>query len=350
MNDCFYISFLIPLTFNQFPIQIIHSIEKQRCIVYEILILYNGISNLVEEIKEFIYEDNIRIFLIRSIGKSNALNVGIQHSKYKFICVLDADCVLEENTIINAISHFQDINVSAVGGRLKTSNEKHNILTFTQRIEYMKTFNVCRLLFHTMNANYLISGAFGIFRKRDLLEVHGYDITTVGEDMELVLHLQELHKKIIYEKNSICYTKTPTTISHLLRQRDRWQRGLFDCLLKHKNLICNPKYGSLAFIAIPYQILFELLGPIFILLYFIFTVLFSINKIYEIWIFYLLYLIFETILTCIAETIEYEKWYMFFIKIPEAFIASILLTILSIPLSIVRVFGMITFHWRKMKW
>lgn len=351
MNGYFCISFLIPLASNHIPTKTIHSIKKQKCIVYEILILHNGITNLLEETNECIHHDsNIRILQIKKIGKSNALNIGIQHSKYELICVVDADCVLEENTLLNAINHFQDKEISAVGGRLKTVHQKHHILSFCQRIEYIKTFNVCRLLFNTINANYLISGAFGIFRKKDLIEINGYDITTVGEDMELVLHLQEFHKKVIYEKNSICYTKTPTTISHLFRQRDRWQRGLLDCLIKHRNLIFNPKYKALGFIALPYQILFELLGPIFILLYFIFTVIFLINKISEIWIVYLLYLIFQTILTCIAETIDYNKWYMFIIKIPEAFIASILLTILSIPLSVVRIYGMITFNWRKMKW
>ena len=42
-----------------------------------------------------------------------------------------------------------------------------------------------------LNAQCLISGAFGVFRKSALLEMNGYDTDTVGEDMELVLRLQD---------------------------------------------------------------------------------------------------------------------------------------------------------------
>ena len=48
-----------------------------------------------------------------------------------------------------------------------------------------------RRIFARLNAQCLISGAFGVFRKSTLLGINGYDIDTVGEDMELVLRLQE---------------------------------------------------------------------------------------------------------------------------------------------------------------
>lgn len=128
--------------------------------------------------------------------------------------------------------------ISAVGGRLKAVNEKKNLLVFLQKIEYMKTFNIWRTIFNHFNANCLISGAYGIFRKYDILLVNGYDTDTVGGDMEVVLSIQELlrgiGRKVVYEKDSICYTGTPATMFQLLCQRDRWQRGLLDCLIKHE--------------------------------------------------------------------------------------------------------------------
>lgn len=50
----------------------------------------------------------------------------------------------------------------------------------------MKTFQISRKIFARLNAQCLISGALGMFRKAALLEVNGYDTDTVGEDMELV--------------------------------------------------------------------------------------------------------------------------------------------------------------------
>lgn len=55
----------------------------------------------------------------------------------------------------------------------------------------MKIFQFSRRLFAMLNAQCLISGAFGVFRKSTLLEINEYDIDTVGEDMELILRLQE---------------------------------------------------------------------------------------------------------------------------------------------------------------
>ena len=168
------------------------------------------------------------------------------------------------------MQHFKDEHVSAVGGKLKAMSEKKNLLTFSQRLEYMKTFNIWRPLPDVLNANCLISGAYGIFRKSHILSVNGYDDDTVGEDMELVLSVQQLFrpygKSVYYEENSICYTKVPTTMRCLLHQRERWQRGLLDCIIKHNDLILNPLYGFLGLVAMPLQIV-QLLSPIFVLLH-----------------------------------------------------------------------------------
>lgn len=120
--------------------------------------------------------------------------------------------------------------------------------------------------------NDLISGAFGVFRKSTLLGMNGYDIDTVGEDMELVLRLQkqgfqQSKKQIVYEPTAVCYTGVPHSIKRLLHQRDRWQRGLMDCLIKHHNLIANPRYGLLGLVTMCYQLMVELLGPIFWVIY-----------------------------------------------------------------------------------
>ena len=58
----------------------------------------------------------IRFFLLREIyirkkGKGNALNEGIRHAKNDLICVLDADCVLQEDALSEAVKHFRNDEV-----------------------------------------------------------------------------------------------------------------------------------------------------------------------------------------------------------------------------------------------
>lgn len=362
------VSFLLPLTSDRIPEGTVQSVQKQAYKFYEIIILQNGVSYVpekvgVREVKPPLRYSNvpIRKLQIRSRGKGNALNIGIRYARYEFFCVLDADCVLDEHAIHIAMRHFENENVSAVGGRLKTMSEKKNIFTFLQKVEYMKTFNIWREIVDSFNANCLISGAYGIFRKYDVELVYGYDTDTVGEDMELILSLQELlrgiGRKVVYESDSICYTATPATLHRLLRQRDRWQRGLLDCLLKHERLMFNPEYGLLGCAVIPCQFFAELIGPIFAILHIIHLILAAIEfETYFIlhmkryWPFYFIYLLFEVSSTCLAEYLEYTKWYVCITKIPKAVVAVVLGTVLSVPLAFARLWGMISFPWRRLEW
>ncbi len=390
------ISILIPLTSDRIPKSTLSSVLNQRglCvnstdlnsgvdeIPYEIIILQNGVSTIqdgleVREIQLPICYVNIplRKLQIRSKGKGNALNIGIGHARYEYICVLDADCILDEDAICIAMRHFKDKNISVVGGRLKTMSEKKNIFTFYQKIEYMRSFNVWRPLFDVMNADCLISGAYGIFRRSYIERVQGYANDTVGEDMDLVLAIQQMFRKdgrcVCYEKDSLCYTSVPTTMQRLLHQRDRWQRGLMECLIKHKNLIFNPRYGFLGLVVMPYQVLVELLGPVFILLNCVnlicavgdikcwFALVESLKywlsgelgiRLQEIWNFYPIYLGIEVGLTCLAAWIEYDRWQVLAMKLPGAIAATGLGIILSVPLAMARFWGMVSCRWRRMQW
>lgn len=380
------ITYLIPFLGDRVPLDTIESVIKQEYGPYEIILLQNGVSEMAEDVFFNEYESDggasfvdipIKKLKIRRRGKSKALNLGIKEARYDFICVIDADCTLKSDAVDIAMKHFEDIYVSAVGGRLGVRSKRCNVLTFCQKIEYMKTFNIWRPFYNSLNANCLISGAYGIFRKSDIQLVDGYDADSVGEDMELVLSLQSiLHGRenvVCYEKDSVCYTSVPSSMRRLLRQRDRWQRGLLDCVKKHWNLIFNLKYGALGLVTMPYQSICELFKPIFILLNFgnLLCVLFKVDRYFKImrrirrfgfigkcinliipqsWYIYLTYLGFEVLLTCIAEYIEYGKAGVFITKLPEAVAATILGTVLSVPLAAARFWGMITFHWRKTKW
>ena len=365
---------------DRIPDSTIHSVLQQACKSFEIIILQNDVSSMPEEMEVMevalpicYAEVPMRKLQIRSRGKGNALNVGLSYAQYEFVCVLDADCILDDGAICIAMQHFKDVNVSAVGGKLKTMSEEKNLLTFYQRVEYRKIFNIWRPLLDDLNANCLISGAYGVFRKSDIDIVSGYDDDTVGEDMELVLSMQDSlknkGKRIRYEALSICYTGVPTTMQRFIHQRDRWQRGLLDCILKHWNMILNPRLGMLGLVAMPWQLFVELLGPFFVLLHvmnlscaavgvqgWLAIIAFFRNWIGlsdalpQMWGLYLVYLGFELSLTCIAEYIEYGRWWGAIMKLPEAIMATALGILLSVPLAMARVWGMISFPWRRLVW
>lgn len=175
---------------------------------------------------------------------------------------------MHKNALACAVKHFRNEDVAAVGRKLLVRTDDSSMLETIQFYEYLKTFHPNRRIFAWLNAQCLISGAFGLFRRSALLEINGYDTDTVGEDMELVLRLQEKaykqqKRKIVYETSAICYTTVPHSLKRLIRQLDMWQRGLMDCLIKHHRMILNTHYGLLGVVTLFYQLLVELISPVF---------------------------------------------------------------------------------------
>jgi cellulose synthase/poly-beta-1,6-N-acetylglucosamine synthase-like glycosyltransferase len=143
-----------------------------------------------------------------------------------------------------------------------------------QTVEYLRSFVAGRLGWTVLDGLLIISGAFGLFDRRAVMELGGY-LTgkgeqrhdTVGEDMEIVVRLtrkdRELRRggKVDYAYNANCWTEVPETWQALRRQRDRWHRGLMEVLCFHRSMAFRPRYGAAGMLSLPYFFLFELIGP-----------------------------------------------------------------------------------------
>jgi cellulose synthase/poly-beta-1,6-N-acetylglucosamine synthase-like glycosyltransferase len=148
-------------------------------------------------------------------------------------------------------------------------------------LEYLRVFLAGRMGWASLDASLIISGAFGIFSREAVVSAGGYATDTVGEDMELVVRLHRYHRekgipyKIHFVPDPVAWTECPESISVLARQRDRWQRGLYQTLTRHFRLLLNPRYGKAGLLAFPYFFFLEMLGPVIELLgylSFIFTI------------------------------------------------------------------------------
>jgi cellulose synthase/poly-beta-1,6-N-acetylglucosamine synthase-like glycosyltransferase len=219
-------------------------------------------------------------------GKSDALNAGICAASYPLVCCMDADIILEEDALLRvARPMIESGSVAAVGGIIRVANgcefEKGRLVKVKtprkplpnfQIVEYLRAFIAVRTAWSKLNCLLIISGAFGMFRRRDLIMAGGYSGDTVGEDMELttrmhrVLRENDRKYKISFVPDPIAWTEVPDTLRVLGRQRDRWHRGLIDTLVRHRRMLFNPRYGPVGLIAMPYFFIFEFLGPVIELL------------------------------------------------------------------------------------
>jgi len=215
-------------------------------------------------------------------GKSDALNTGIRYCRTPLFCAMDADTLLERDALVRVVRPFlENGNTVAAGGIIRIANGctikgggvkdirlPKNFLAKVQVLEYLRAFLAGRMGWEAIKATLIISGAFGIFKRVTVVEAGGYATDTVGEDMELIVHLHRYcrEKNIPYDitfvPDPVAWTECPESAKILGRQRDRWQRGLMEVILRHKKMLLNPKYGRIGMIAYPYFFFFEMLGPI----------------------------------------------------------------------------------------
>ena len=215
-------------------------------------------------------------------GKPDALNAGINISRYPLFCSIDADSVIEDNALLRVVKPFMEHpeETVAAGGIVRVVNGcrvrdgrvvqielPDRALPVIQVIEYLRAFLSGRVGWSMMKSLLIISGAFGVYRKKEVIEVGGYGLDTDTEDLDLVVrlhrHMREQGRKyrIVFVPDPVCWTEVPETITALRRQRSRWHRGLAQSLWAHKRVLCNPRYGTLGMVAFPHAFFFEMLGP-----------------------------------------------------------------------------------------
>ena len=193
------------------------------------------------------------IYLIEKVngGKADALNVGIEYASHDIIITLDADSILDPNSLHAMNTAFDDEKVLAAGGMVQISQgfngsyikpkPMFNVsgLIRYQIIQYLTDFYLHKTTQAKLRSITVIAGAFGAFRKHALFEAYGYR-KTVGEDLDITLRMHTLIRKkykrhkLIFVPNAICYTECPSTFKDLLSQRIRWQKGFIDCLFNFK--------------------------------------------------------------------------------------------------------------------
>lgn len=225
---------------------------------------------------------NLRVIDKENGGKADALNAGINASRYPIFCTVDADSILQRDSLRRVVKPFtEDPDTVACGGTVRIANGcevsggflsrvalPNHPLALIQIVEYLRAFLFGRMGWSPLNAVLIISGAFGLFRKEAVVEAGGYRTDTVGEDMELVVRLHRTRRaagkpcRITFVPDPICWTEAPQDLRTLKNQRVRWQRGLCESLSMNMGLLFHPRGGAAGWLAFPFMMLFEWLGPV----------------------------------------------------------------------------------------
>ena len=216
-------------------------------------------------------------------SKADATNAGLNAATSPYVCVLDADSVLERDALLRIMvpvladpnrvvavgGIVRVLNGSEVrGGQMCTARMPRTALEAVQVVEYLRAFLIGREAWAQGNMLTIISGAFGLFRTDLVRAVGGYRSSAIGEDIDLVVRLHRhllmtaSDYRIGFVPDPVCWTEAPSDLKSLARQRARWQNGLLDVLWNTRDMLFRPRFGRIGFCALPYLWLFELLAPV----------------------------------------------------------------------------------------
>ena len=216
-------------------------------------------------------------------SKAGAVNAGLNAASHPYVCVVDADSILENDALLRIMVPVQNdprrvvaaggivrvMNGSRVDhGRLREVRLPKSWLAVIQVIEYLRAFLIGREGWANFNLLLIVSGAFGVFRRDLVRQIGGFRSSAIGEDIDLVVRL---HRHLLdqgggyhihFVPDPVCWTEVPSDFRSLARQRARWQKGSMDVLWKNRDMLFRPRYGTVGMFGLPYHWLFEMLSPL----------------------------------------------------------------------------------------
>lgn len=303
------VSVIVP-TYNEElgVIESVRSLLSLRYPVFEVIVVNDGstdatLAKLVEafdlQLSKSVFRKSLSTQPIRGIyrsavqpklividkvngKKADAMNAGLNVSRYPLFCAVDGDSVLEKDALLKVVRPFLEDPARTIGagGIIRLSNGcvvregqvvrvgiPRNWIARFQILEYLRAFLGGRLGMSMMRSTLIISGAFGIFRKDIAMACGGYRAASITEDLDLCVRMQKyMHEqkrpyRIRFIPDPICWTEAPESLRVLARQRSRWHRGLIETLVRFRRMFLNPRYGIAGMFAMPFYAVFEMAGP-----------------------------------------------------------------------------------------
>ena len=219
-------------------------------------------------------QPNLRVVDKERGGTSDALNVGINASRYPFFIALDPRWTLRRDGLRLLVEPFLD-NPSTVATACTArvvsepateagADLPERFFSRLQLVEHLREPLFGRLGWAKLNAALAVSSSAIVFRKDAVVDAGGFSGEAIAEEMELVARLHRVQRergeryRIHVVPEPICRVPAAPSLGALREQRMRWQVALAESLARNRGLAGRGMVGKFA---LPFFLLFECYGP-----------------------------------------------------------------------------------------
>lgn len=202
-----------------------------------IVINNNSNDNTCLEVERAKKELNMDILLLHenTPGKFNALNHGLKFVKTKYVITLDADTLIHKEAVNYLISRIKSSpnDVCAVAGSMLVRNSRDNLLAKIQEWDYFLSIASIKRMQGLYQGTLVAQGAFSLYETSVVKSVGGWS-DAIGEDIVLTWKMLKEGYRVYFEPHAVAFTDVPIKLSHFVKQRSRWARGMIEGLREVK--------------------------------------------------------------------------------------------------------------------
>lgn len=174
---------------------------------------------------------SLRIISEMTPGKSNALNTALRQVETPYVVTVDADTLLHVESLRRLVSRLESApsDTAAVAGSVLVRNSRANLLTRVQEWDYYLGIAAVKRMQGLYQATLVAQGAFSLYLTAELRRVGGWP-DAIGEDIVVTWRLMEQGDRVLFEPTAVAFTDAPVLLTHFMRQRARWARGMLEGL------------------------------------------------------------------------------------------------------------------------
>ncbi len=184
----------------------------------EILVVDGNSHDKTREIAKR-YADNILVEK-NPRGKPSALNLGVKKASGSVLFFIDADSIVEKNTIKQLVEVLDKYD--AATGTINVVKET-GIVPYILRVE-VSCGNYSQESFFQMKDTCMLFGRNFVIKK-NILKKHGGFSNVLTEDLNLSRRLYKSGHKVCFVKDAKITEQAPLKLSDYIRQHKRWIRG-----------------------------------------------------------------------------------------------------------------------------